>query len=376
MMQKYLWIQIFVLLSSFSFSVETDYASIFSFGDSFSDTGNIVLIYGPARTDLVMTKPPYGMTFFDHPSGRLSDGRLIIDFIAEALGLPLLPPSFAANRSFEHGANFATAGGTALDRAFFVANNFTVMSPFNISLGDQLGWLDGMKPSLCGCKPGGCEGYFSESLFFVGELGWNDYSAVLLAGRGVDEARSLTPRVVGTIRAATQKLIDGGARTVFVSGITPMGCSSANLVLFAGSSEADYEPDTGCLRSLNLLSMEHNRQLRHALAQLGGARIIYGDFYTPLVELAATPRRFGIDGEEGALRACCGSGGGRYNFEFNMSAQCGMAGVTVCGDPSAYVNWDGVHLTEAAYHHVADGWLRGPYANPPLLSSSCSARAR
>lgn len=84
----------------------------------------------------------------------------------------------------------------------------------------------------------------------------------------------------------------------------------------------------------------------------------------------------GIDGEEGALRACCGSGGGRYNFEFNMSAQCGMAGVTVCGDPSAYVNWDGVHLTEAAYHHVADGWLRGPYANPPLLSASCSARAR
>lgn len=53
-----------------------------------------------------------------------------------------------------------------------------------------------------------------------------------------------------------------------------------------------------------------------------------------------------------------------------------MAGVTVCGDPSAYVNWDGVHLTEAAYHHVADGWLRGPYANPPLLSASCSARAR
>lgn len=95
----------------------------------------------------------------------------------------------------------------------------------------------------------------------------------------------------------SQKLIDGGARTVFVSGITPMGCSSGNLVLFASSSEADYEPDTGCLRSLNLLSMEHNRQLRHALAQLGGvnpgARIIYGDLYTPLVELTATPRRFG-----------------------------------------------------------------------------------
>ncbi|XP_006645634.1 GDSL esterase/lipase At5g45910-like [Oryza brachyantha] len=374
MRQKDLWVQILVLLSSVAYSLELDYTSIFSFGDSFSDAGNIVFIYGHRKPDLTMVKPPYGMTFFGHPTGRLSDGRLIVDFIAEALGLPLPPPSFAANRSFEQGANFATAGATALNRAFFVDNNFTVLSPFNISLGDQLGWFDDMKPSLCGAggEPRRCECYFSNSLFFVGELGWNDYASVLFAGRGVDEARSHTPEIVRTICAGTQKLIDDGARTVVVSGVSPMGCTSGNLVRFASSSEADYEPDTGCLRKLNLLSMEHNRQLRQALAQLAGrnpgARIIYGDFYAPIAELAATPRRFGIDGEEGALRACCGSGGGRYNFDLN--ATCAMPGATTaCEHPSAYVNWDGIHLTEAAYHHVADGWLRGPYAHPPILSS-------
>ncbi|KAL5226928.1 hypothetical protein ABZP36_015193 [Zizania latifolia] len=372
MRHKDLCLQTLLLLWSFSCSIELDYTSIFSFGDSYTDTGNFVIISGPTTPELAMTKPPYGMTFFGHPTGRISDGRLIIDFIAEALGLPLLPPSFAANRSFEQGANFATAGGTALDRTFFVVNNYTVLSPFNISLRDQLRWFDGMKPSLCAGTPGGCRGFFSKSLFVVGELGWNDYASVLLAGGGAGEARSVTPQVVSMICAGTQKLIEDGARTVVVSGISPMGCTSGNLVLFASSSEEDYEPDTGCLKSLNLLSMEHNQLLREALTQLRGrnpgVRIIYGDFYTPLAELAATPRRFGIDGEDGALRACCGGGGGRYNF--NLSSACGMEGVTACDDPSSYVNWDGVHLTEAAYHHVADGWLWGPYAQPTVLSSA------
>jgi lysophospholipase L1-like esterase len=39
----------------------------------------------------------------------------------------------------------------------------------------------------------------------------------------------------------------------------------------------------------------------------------------------------------------------------------------VCTDPSAYTNWDGVHLTEAAYHAIADSILHGPYTNPRLL---------
>lgn len=244
----------------------------------------------------------------------------------------MLPPSFAVNRSFEQGANFATGGATALNRAFFEANNLTgTLSPHNISLSDQLRWFDGMKASLCGGKRlQGCEDYFSHALFFVGELGWNDYAAVLLAGRGVDEARSHTAEVVRMICAATQvnarmnfcpldltvasicanefmftrrvdrsvqKLIDEGVKTVVVSGISPMGCSSGNLELFASTNEADYELDTGCLKNLNLLSREHNHRLRQALAQLScsnrGVRIIYGDFYTPIVELSANPWRFG-----------------------------------------------------------------------------------
>lgn len=81
MRHKDLCLQIFLLLSRFSYSIAGDYTSIFSFGDSYTDSGNILILSGPVTPSLLLAQPPYGTTFFGHPTGRLSDGRLIIDFI-------------------------------------------------------------------------------------------------------------------------------------------------------------------------------------------------------------------------------------------------------------------------------------------------------
>jgi len=184
----------------------TNCSYIFSFGDSYTDTGNLLVLYGGLATatpGVWIAKPPYGMTFFGRPNGRASDGRLAIDFIAEALGLPLLPPSLAAKQSSRRGANFAVGGATALERAFFVDKGFEAVSPFNVSLSVQLGWFDALKPSLCS-SPRACMEYLAEALFVVGELGWNDYAVMLLAGKSVDEAGSHVPEIVGSICAATE----------------------------------------------------------------------------------------------------------------------------------------------------------------------------
>lgn len=75
----------------------------------------------------------------------------------------------------------------------------------------------------------------------------------------------------------------------------------------------------------------------------------------------------------GALRACCG-GGGPYNA--NETRKCGQPGSTVCEDPSTYVNWDGSHYTEAAYHSIAASLLYGPYSQPPITSAKPARPSR
>ena len=93
------WITIAVLTAAFviPFSLSesppllssspSPFTSIFSFGDSFADTGNWYLA-SPSPQHCFF--PPYGQTFFHHVSGRCSDGRLIIDFIGSVSLLLLL----------------------------------------------------------------------------------------------------------------------------------------------------------------------------------------------------------------------------------------------------------------------------------------------
>ena len=65
-------------------------------------------------------------------------------------------------------------------------------------------------------------------------------------------------------------------------------------------------------------------------------------------------------------KACCGSSGGPYNFDF--SGTCGSDSASSCQNPSQYINWDGVHLTEAMYKVVSELFLNGAFTYPPFKS--------
>ncbi|XBJ08512.1 hypothetical protein VPH35_013800 [Triticum aestivum] len=334
------------------------YNAIFSFGDSFSDTGNFVIINSGKLPNMPKFPPPYA---------RCSNGRLVIDFLAEALGVPLLPPSANKGTNFSQGANFAVMGATALELKYFRDNNVWSIPPFNTSMKCQLEWFQEVKETVCS-SPQECKEFFGKALFVFGEFGGNDYSFAWKAEWSLDKVKTeMVPKVVESMIGGIEAVLDEGARHVVVPGNLPAGCIPITLTMYASEDRSDYDPRTGCLKKFNSVALYHNAMLRIALDQLQrrrpDARIIYADYYTPYIQFARTPHLYGY--KRGALRACCG-GGGPYNY--NMSSSCGLPGATVCDDPDAHVSWDGIHLTEAPYRFIANTWLKGPYAYPPLAS--------
>ncbi|XP_019059777.1 PREDICTED: GDSL esterase/lipase At3g62280-like [Tarenaya hassleriana] len=165
---------------------------LFNFGDSNSDTGSSD--YGLGQT----VAPPYGRTFFHHPAGRPSDGRLIIDFICEGLGASFLTPylePIAPN--FTSGANFALSGAAILSRP----------KPFNVDV--QLAQFLHFRNRSALLASQGYRGLvreeeFSNALYTL-DIGQNDLAASFLNltfDQVVDKIPSFMAELKNTIRAS------------------------------------------------------------------------------------------------------------------------------------------------------------------------------
>ncbi|KAL4627084.1 hypothetical protein ACB092_05G141900 [Castanea dentata] len=370
---KIQFIKLFLSLATIKGVFGNCYTSIFSFGDSLTDTGNIYFS-DPTQQCLF---PPYGESYFPHPTGRCCNGRLVLDFTAQTLGLPLIKPYLGFENgstvtSIQEGVNFAVVGATALDAAFFFERGIDNVST-NDSLSVQLDWFKKILPSLCNTSSE-CNEIFGSSLFLMGEIGGNDYNYPFFMYRSIEEIQTFVPLVINAIASAINELIELGAVTLMVPGNLPIGCSAAYLTYYETADTDQYDPETGCLNWLNKFSEYHNDQLQKELSRIQAlhphTKIIYADFYNSSMRFYRNPSQYGFT--RGALTACCG-GGGPYNF--NTSAICSNPSVSACDDPSKYVSWDGVHLTEAAYRWITNGLLEGPYTIPQISISCVSQDA-
>ncbi|XVF70628.1 hypothetical protein PTKIN_Ptkin11bG0178600 [Pterospermum kingtungense] len=316
------------------------FTSIFSFGDSLADSGNLLQI-------------------------SLSEST-------EEFGLPFLPPYFGGengrSENFEKGVNFAVVGATALDDEIFKERG--IDNPFtNVSLGVELGFFKDVLLSLCSSSSD-CRKLLGNSLIVMGEIGGNDYNHAFLEGKNTQEILQFVPLVVDTIASAINELIELGAITFLVPGNLPIGCSPAYLTVFKGSDKAEYDPLTGCIPWLNQFSKYHNELLQKQLDRIRElhphTNIVYADYYNAAMRFYRNPDQFGFT--KGTLKACCG-GGGPYNY--NPSMSCGEPMVrSCCDDPSSYISWDGIHYTEATYRYLSGAILEG--SNSSLCTSTSS----
>ncbi|KAK4352918.1 hypothetical protein RND71_028436 [Anisodus tanguticus] len=330
-------IVVWFLLIASSNLVESKCAfeAIFNFGDSNTDTGGFYAAF-PSQGS------PYGMTFFKRPVGRPTDGRVITDFLAQALGLPFVSPYLQSIGSdFRHGANFATSASTVLmpQTSLFVSG----VSPFYLDV--QLRQFKEFKAKVDASQGKGNTNLppadiFGKSLytFYIGQ---NDFTGNL-ASQGIGGVKPYLPQVVSQI--------------------------TSTIKLSHDSSDID---EFGCLKSYNNAVVEYNNMLKDALAktrkELSDANVVYVDTHSVLLELFQHPTSHGL---KYGTRACCGHGGGSYNF--NQQVFCGNTkeingqtlSATACEDPYNYVSWDGIHATEAANKQIAQAILSDSHFDP------------
>ncbi|CAH2069261.1 unnamed protein product [Thlaspi arvense] len=362
---------IIVVFSSYKADSECDFKAIYNFGDSNSDTGGFWAAF-PAQSG------PWGMTYFKKPVGRASDGRLIIDFLAESLGMPFLSPYLQSIGSdFRQGANFATLASTVLlpNTSLFV----TGVSPFSLAI--QLNQMKHFKVKADELnRAGGLHilppsNVFGKSLytFYIGQ---NDFTSNL-ASTGVDRVKQYLPQVIGQIAGTIKEIHGIGGRTFLVLNLAPVGCYPAILTGYTHNvSDLDQ---FGCLISVNKAVKYYNALLKKTLSEtrteLKNTTIIYLDTHKVLLDLFQHPKSYGM---KHGTKACCGYGGRPYNFDQKLfcgnTKVIGNSTVTAkaCRDPHNYVSWDGIHATEAANHRISMAILDGSISDPPFtLNNLC-----
>ncbi|XP_027126913.1 GDSL esterase/lipase At5g03980-like [Coffea arabica] len=358
---KFSFLIVFSFLCTVSSAKENTgpFKIIYQFGDSLADRGNRIRQSGVTSVFNVSSLP-YGMTYFHKPTGRFSNGLLVIDYIAKALHLPLLHPYLETNASFISGVNFAVGGSTALDNSFFYERNISVPST-NVPLSQQLKWFK-KHLKLVSDNRSQCEERLKRALFMMGEIGGNDFSTAFSQGKSIKESRTYVPYVVDAISIAIREVIQFGARIIIVPGIIPMGCLPSFLTSFPSADPKAYD-DKGCLKKLNKFVLFYNNYLQKNLAALRlefpGVVIRYYDYYNAFQYILHNAGSLGFD-QRSLLKACCGKGG-KYNYSNDMI--CASNGVKACLQPERFVHWDGVHLTQEAYRYISDHLIRDILSN-------------
>ncbi|EPS66618.1 hypothetical protein M569_08158 [Genlisea aurea] len=350
-----------IILCSLSLEVTGFVESIYQFGDSLNDVGNAILLptIGPT---LPAARPPYGESLpGKKPTGRWSDGLLIVDRIAELLNVPLLPPYLSnPNGPFPNGVNFAVAGAAALNFSVLSSQGIRPLFPVP-GLQDQIGWFKSYLSTQCSTFTDCCS-YLSSSLFVIGEIGVNDINSAITSGKTYQEIMEFVPLVVNATLQAIRDVIALGARKIAVAGNLPIGCQQFTMLDYNNSAAAGPYDADGCLQNPNKIATYLNQLLVSGIFNLTvdfpGVKVVYLNYYDAFQGLVQIPAAFGFDPKT-VFQPCCGNG-----VLSDADVFCGGAEAALCGDPDEFISWDGYHLTQAAYSKIAE------YLTLPVLSAA------
>ncbi|XP_026453247.1 GDSL esterase/lipase At2g04570-like [Papaver somniferum] len=332
-------IQFFVLFSAME--VGAKISAVIVFGDSTVDAGN----NNHRLTIVKCNYRPYGQDFEGgKPSGRWSNGRLFTDFISDALGIKqsipaYLDPNFGIE-DFATGVTFAS-GGAGYD-------NLTTTLVNAIPLWKQLEFFKEYQEKLTKFQGKEKTAETIHEALYIVSIGTNDFMLNYLhipvrsLQFTMEEFQKFLAKNAGEF---IKDLYSLGARKIALDGSVPMGCLpfSRTLNVLLGRTCVDGYNKVGTDFNLHLIKL-----IEDLRKEIDGIQLVYADAYIPLSKMMQTPSLYGL---EEVKIGCCGTG----IIEINQL--CSLA-KSLCKDPTKYIYWDSVHLTEKANSLLADSFLK------------------
>ncbi|KAL8171754.1 hypothetical protein V2J09_023558 [Rumex salicifolius] len=329
---------------------------IFNFGDSNSDTGALAAGLG------FPVNPPNGRLYFGRSTGRLSDGRLLIDFLcksvpfAQSLNTSFLRPYLdSVGSNFQNGANFAVVGSSTLPKYVPFALNIQILQFLHFKTRSLELVASGSKDLIN-------EEGFRNALYMI-DIGQNDLADSFSKNLSYSKVIERIPLVMAEIKSAVKTLYDQGGRKFQMHNTGPLGCLPQKLSMVQHKTE--QLDSAGCFSNYNKAAKLFNQALielsQQMRSEMKDATIVYVDIYAIKYDIISNAAVYGFSSP---LMTCCGFGGGPYNYDIRLP--CGNSGNQVCTDGSKYVSWDGIHYTEAANAIVAKKVLSMDYSTPKV----------
>ncbi|OEL29176.1 GDSL esterase/lipase 7 [Dichanthelium oligosanthes] len=330
--------------------------ALFVIGDSTADVGTNNYLGTLARAD----REPYGRDFDTHrPTGRFSNGRIPVDYLAERLGLPFVPPYLEQNMRTSAGG----AGITNIDGMIQGVNYASAAAGIISSSGSELGMHvsltqqvqqveDTYEQLSLALGEAAAANLFRRSVFFV-SIGSNDFIHYYLRNVSGVQMRYLpwefNQLLVSTMRQEIKNLYNINVRKVILMGLPPVGCAPHFPVGCAPHFLEEYGSQSGeCIDYINNVVIEFNYALRYMssefIRQHPDSMISYCDTFEGSVDILNNRERYGF---VTTTDACCGLG------KYGGLIMCVLPQMA-CSDASSHVWWDEFHPTDAVNRILAE----------------------
>ncbi|XP_024195775.2 GDSL esterase/lipase At1g29670 [Rosa chinensis] len=324
------WITLAVVIAVSGSASLVDGASqvpcYFIFGDSLSDSGNNNGLLTLAEVNY----RPYGIDFPQGPTGRFSNGRNLVDIIAELLGFDEYIPTFAAaiGGDITKGVNYASGAAGIRDES---GRN----QGMRITLYKQLINHQIIVNKLVANGSLAAD-YLSKCIYSIG-IGANDYINNYFMPKLYPTSRLYTPKqyadvLVQEYSQQLRTLYNSGARKMALIGLGMIGSTPFEVAMCGTNG-------TVCVDNINNAAQLFNARLKSLVTDLNtnltNAKFIYIDYYgIGLSNAASSP-----PGAVNYTAPCC---------EVEMNSTTGLCTPfkTPCQNRTQYAFWDSIHPTE------------------------------